>query len=305
MPSKEAIMFNEVLKMALGTELHGEQDFNAIRTRNAAKKQPDPPEGVSLEHVSLGGVRAERFVKAGNDKGWIFYIHGGGFTFGSARERRSITQYIADCCGYNCVSTDYRLAPENRWPAQLDDCFAAYRAFAAQCSVESIVLMGESAGGSLVLSLALALKKHAIEYPEDEIIMPKALVALSPCVTMAEHFPSHTYNIKNDIILKDMILKGLEGPLFGEGVLQETLRDPLVSPLYGDYSGLPPVFISCTDAETLYDDARELYRRLKEAGHKTGFDMQPGLCHAFQINTMLPEARESLQKAFQFIGETK
>ena len=301
MPSKQAIEFNEMLKKVLrGQNLGG--DPAAIRERNAARPAPPLPEGVSLELVDLDGVSAERFEKEGNDKGWVFYIHGGGFTVGSAKERRGLTQYMTANCGYNCVSMDYRLAPENRWPAQIEDCLAAYRAFASQCGDgENIVLMGESAGGMLVLSLALLLKKRE-EAGGEKLPMPKALVVLSPCVTHAEHFPSHSSNIDKDVILRDLILHGMWQALLGRDTPPEALRDPIVSPLYGDYTGLPPVFISCTDAETLYDDARELYKKLKDAGHTVGFDMQEGCCHAYQINPQLiPEAAATLQKAFEFI----
>ena len=304
MPSAEAKVFNEMLKKAIGGGPGLAEDPQAIRERNAARKAPPLPEGVSLEYLSLDGVHAERFVKDGNTKGWVFYIHGGGFAAGSARERRGITQYITANFGYNCVSIDYRLAPENRWPAQIDDCFAAYRAFTVQCQdPENIVLMGESAGGMLSLSLALLLKKRAEELPgAEKIPMPKAIVSLSSCVTHAEHFPSHSENIGKDIILGDLILKGMWQMLFGEDIDPDILRDPIVSPLYGDYTGLPPVFISCTDAETLYDDSVELYKKLKEAGHAAAFDMQEGCCHAYQINPgMIPEAAETLKKAFAFI----
>ena len=307
MPSKQARAFNAVLKQVFSERSWAGGDLETVRKQNASRGVPKLPEGVSLSIKSLGGVNTEIFEKAGNDKGWVFYIHGGGFTVGSARERREITQFIAANCGYNCVSTDYRLAPENRWPAQLDDCYASYKAFAAECSDPgSIILMGESAGGMLALSLALLIKKLAGSDTEEKLPpMPRAIVALSPCVTHAEHFPSHKNNIGTDYILGDMILNGIYEPLFGPDVSEETLKDPIVSPLYADYTGLPPVFVSCTDAETLYDDACELYRRLKEAGHCAGFDMQEGCCHAYQIHPeMMPEAKESLLKAFEFIENT-
>ena len=306
MPSRQAKAFNAVLKQVFSGQSWAGDDLQAVRDRNAARPAPELPDGVTLNLMDLGGVPAEVFEKNGNEKGWVFYIHGGGFTLGTARERREVTQFIADKCGYDCVSTDYRLAPENRWPAQLYDCLASYSAFASRCGdPKSIILMGESAGGMLVLFLALSLKKQALEHPERAAVtMPKALVVLSPCVTHAEHFPSHKSNIETDYILSDMILNGLYEPLFGADVSEEILKDPIVSPLYGDYSGLPPVFISCTDAETLYDDACELYRRLKEAGHKVGFDMQEGCCHAFQIHpSLMPEAEASLSKAFGFVED--
>ena len=302
MPSIQATALNDFLKQALKDQ-SGDTDIHTIRERNAKRLPPKLPADVVLRQAEFGGVSAEVFTKEGNSKGFVFYIHGGAFTFGSARERREITQFIAGKCGYDCVSTDYRLAPENKWPAQLDDCFASYSAFAAQCpDPNNIVLMGESAGGMLVLSLALLIKQKNLQNA-GSVPVPKALVVLSPCVTHAEHFPSHSSNIGTDHILKDMILKGLHEPLFGGDVPEALLRDPIVSPLYGDYSGLPPVFISATDAETLYDDSRELYRRLKEAGHSAKLDVQEGCCHAFQIHPdVLPEAKTALERAFEFIG---
>ena len=288
MPSITARAYNAVFRMMKRPET---PDYEAERKSNAARRPPKLPKDVTLKELPWGEV----FTKPGNDRGWVFYIHGGGFTTGAARERRSITQHIADKRGYNVVSIDYRLAPENKWPAQLLDCCEAYRKLPSLgIDPKDIVLMGESAGGTLVLSLALYLK-------ENSETQPKAIAAFSPCVTHAEHYPSHAGNAKTDYMLRDEVLKGLHEPVFGKDAPDSILRMPTASPVYGDFSGLPPIFLSASDTEALYDDSVVLFEKLKREGHTAELDVQHGVCHAFQIFPNMPEAQVSLDKAFAFI----
>lgn len=292
MPSFMANMYNLIFRLMPP----GDGDFEAERKRND-RRPPKPPKGVRVTEMTLGTLPAERIEKEGNDKGWVLYIHGGGFTTGSARERRGITQYIVDRYGYNCLAINYRLAPENRWPTQLEDCLQAYRLLPTMnISEKDVVLMGESAGGTLVLSLPLALK-------ERDIAMPRAIAAFSPCVNQAEHYPSHSANAKTDYMLRDAVAKGMGEPVFGKDAPVEVLRSPLASPIYGDFSGLPPVFLSASDTEALLDDSRVMYEKLKAAGHRAELDIQHGCCHAFQMVPMIPEARTSLEKAFRFLED--
>lgn len=272
MPSIQAHFMNFVFRCTPHDKPGQAHDYQAERQRND-RKPPRPPKGVTVNETALGGLHAERIEKSGNDKGWVFYIHGGGFTTGSARERGPVCQYIADRFGYNCVTFDYRLSPEHKWPAHLEDCYAAYTTLLASgVPAKKVVLMGESAGGTLVLSLAHYLKEKGVE-------QPRAIVALSPCVTQAETLPSHTANIRTDYMLRDAVAKGQVEVVFGNGASEELLRRPEVSPLYGDYDGLPPVFLSASDTEVLYDDSRLLYERLKEASHPVELDVQRGVCH--------------------------
>ena len=272
------------------------EDFAAERRRND-RKPPRPPKGVTVAKTRLAGMYAERIEKSGNEKGWILYIHGGGFTTGSARERRAICQYIAGQYGYNCLSFDYRLAPENKWPAQPEDSMAAWKALKAKgIREEETVLMGESAGGLLALSLALQIKEKGLK-------QPRAIVAFSPCTNQAEHYPSHRENAGTDYMLRDKVYKGMQEPVFGKDAAKSILRDPVASPIYGDYTGLPPVFLSASDTEALLDDSRELYKNLKKEGHKAKLEIQHGCFHAWQVFPMIREARISIEKAFRFIGE--
>lgn len=297
MPSLYAHMMNLVFRCMPKDKPGQPHDYAAERKRND-RKPPKPPNGVTVRPGELDGLSAEFIKHAGNTKETIFYIHGGGFTVGSARERRAVCQYITANHGYNCVSFNYRLAPENLWPAPLEDCLTAYAALLKTgVSPKDVVFMGESAGGTLVLSLALLLKEKGLP-------LPKALVAFSPCVTQADQFPSYTENAAADYMLRTSVMEGKIKVVFGSRVNDlEYLRQPAISPLYGDFSGLPPVFFSVSDTEVLLDDSRVLYEKLKKQGHQTALDIRHGVCHAFQVFTAMPEARQALTVVFRTLEE--
>ena len=142
MPSLYARMMNLVFRCMPQDKPGQPHDYAAERKRND-RKPPRPPKGVTVRLGKLDGLSAEFIQKNGNHKGTIFYIHGGGFTVGSARERRAVCQYITANYGYNCVTFNYRLAPENLWPAPLEDCLTAYAALLKTgVSPKDVVFMG-------------------------------------------------------------------------------------------------------------------------------------------------------------------
>ena len=295
MSSIAAKVTNLIFRLMPGDKQGQPHDYQAERKRNASVKVPKLPTGVILEEIMLNGMTADVITKAGNDRGWIFYIHGGGFTTGSARERRMVTQYVVGKYGYNCVSVNYRLSPENKWPVQIEDCYRCYKELLEKgYDSKSMVFMGESAGGTLVLSLAMLVRDRGLP-------LPKAVVAFSPATDQAVDLPSHRNNIKTDYMLKDMVARGLTEVLFDHQATQEELKDPLLSPYYGSYEDLPPVFLSASDSETLYDDTVILYEKLKKGGHALEIDIKHNVCHAYQIMTYMPEAKQTLDKCFSFI----
>ncbi len=273
-------------------------DYAAERKRND-RKPPKPPKGVQVSFIDLDGLSGEKICKDGNDKGLVFYIHGGGFCTGSAKERREICQMITARYGYNCITFNYRLAPEHKWPAQPEDCLTAYKAVLNMgVDPSQIVFMGESAGGTLVLSIPLWLKELGLP-------QPKAIVSFSPCVNQAEHYPSHFENAKTDYILRDAVAKGMGEPVFGERSTDiDFLRTPYVSVINGNYAGLPPIFLSASDSEALLDDSRMLYKKLKNEGHSVFLEIKHGLCHAFPVMPFMPESRQTLQAVFSWLGKS-
>lgn len=297
MPSVQAAAINRILKAMKIPEAE-ERDYAAERARNSQQNVPKLPKNVSLEILSINGIEVERLTKPGNSKGWIFYIHGGGFTTGSSRERRMLCQYLVDRFGYNCISINYRLAPENKWPAMIEDCFSVYQGYLTLgMRPEETVLMGESAGGTLVLSLALCIQQKGLD-------QPRAVAAFSPCVNQAGHYPSHFNNISTDHMLRDAVAKGLQGPVFSADASHEVFEDPLASPINGDYAKIAPIFISASDTEVLLDDALMLYAKLVKEGHRTELDLKHDVCHAFQMFPFLPEAQDTLKKVFRFVEES-
>lgn len=297
MPSLYARMMNLVFRCMPQDKPGQPYDYAAERKRND-RRPPRPPKGVTVRLGELDGLSAEFVQKTDNQRGTIFYIHGGGFTVGSARERRAVCQYITANYGYNCVSFNYRLAQENLWPAPLEDCLTAYIALLKSgVSPKDVVFMGESAGGTLVLSLALLLKEKGLP-------QPRALAALSPCVTQADQLSSYTQNAATDYMLRTAVAEGKIKVVFGSRANDwEYLHQPTISPLYGDFSDLPPVFFSASDTEVLLDDSKLLYEKLKKQGHQTALDIRHGVCHAFQVFPAIPEAKQALAVIFRTLEE--
>ncbi len=106
-------------------------------------------------------------------------------------------------------------------------------------------------------------------------------------------------------MLRSSVADGKIRVVFGGNETEALLRNPVVSPLYGDYTDLPPVFLSASDTEALLDDSRRLYEKLKAEGHRTALDIQHGVCHGFQVFTGMPEARRALEKTFDFLKGCK
>jgi monoterpene epsilon-lactone hydrolase len=269
------------------------RNYAAERAHNA--KQPGGNlRGLSVSKIQIGKNSALLMKKKGNGDHWVFYIHGGGFTVGDARERRDICAYIANHWHMNCLLVNYRLAPENKWPAMLEDVFEAWQHLPRLgIDPEKVVMAGESAGGTLALSLPLLLKEKGLD-------QPAGIVSYSPVTDQSAHFPSHSLNVKSDYMLRDSVIRGLGDPVYRK---EENLKDPLISPLHGNYEGLPPVYLAASDTEVLLDDTVVLYHKLKEEGHPAGLDIRHGVCHAWPVFPVMPEAKTTLNRTYAFLYE--
>ena len=270
------------------------EDTAVEREKNASRRQPCPPKGVTLRE-NYRGLPCEFAEKAGNGDIVVLNIHGGGFTTGSARESRSLTFYICDKLGYNCVACDYRLAPEHKLPAAFDDCFSVYRELVKVHP--RLIIVGGSAGGSLALATALRAKR-------ENISAPLAVAAFSPLAGIGLELPSHFDNVKTDYMLKRDPSGGeLLKKLLPEGADKDFLKDARISPVFGDFRGFPPLFLSASDTEILYDDACILYEKAKESGVDCCFEKGHSLLHAWVGIPQLPEARKTLFNFKSFLKE--
>ena len=250
------------------------------------------PKGVTTEKLKLGAMGAEWVVPENAPEGAaLLYIHGGGFISGSCQTHRAIVAKFALGCGIKAFVFDYRLAPEHPFPAGLDDCIAAYRWLLEQgCEPDNVVVGGESAGGTLTLSLLLALKEKAIP-------LPKAAFSISPVTDLRCQAASFDYNAKNDIapINASAVWTGYYiGP--------NDPVDPLLSPRMGDYKGLPPLHICVGTHEIHLDDCANVAQKAKAHGVDVVFSQWPGMVHAFPVlSPLFPEAKMAMGEICGFV----
>lgn len=230
----------------------------------------DVPAGVSISPVELPSCRAWFVAGEDNPKDSVLlFVHGGGFVAGNSVRRSEFLYYAVTEWHVNVLSVDYRLAPEYRPPCQLQDCLDAYRFLLQHYAPERIVLLGESAGATLILSLLPKLRQEGLP-------MPGCAVANSPVAQIRRYTRSWFVNRKDEIVLPgDHEQSRL---LYAS---RETLKDPLVWPLYGDYHDCCPVFLEVSDGERLYDDSVLLEKQLRKTGCAVTLNRRPDQMHAF------------------------
>jgi acetyl esterase/lipase len=188
------------------------------------------------------------------------------------------------------LALDYRLAPEHPYPAAIEDAWKAYWWLLRQgYSADCIVVAGDSAGGGLTLALLLALR-------DAHVPLPAAAICFSPWVDLAMTGASLHENGATDYINNEILQATAQMYLDGHDPC-----DPLVSPLYGDLRGLPPLLIQVGSAELLYDDGSRFAQRARRAGVEVEFDAVPGMVHVWQFMYWIePKARQAVQRAGRF-----
>lgn len=224
----------------------------------------------------------------------IYYLHGGGYVSGSATGYRPITATLARLLKARSFALDYRLAPEFRFPAALEDAVAGYR-WLVSTGIEprEISIVGDSAGGGLVL--ALVMKLRDLGEP-----LPASAVSLSPWTDMAGTGESIRANAKRDPFFVPEDVERYAQLYLGE----QSRQTPFASPLYGDFTGLPPLLIQAGENEMLLDDARGVHAQALAAGVPSELQIFKGVPHVWHLMTpLVPEARVALRQVAEFIGQ--
>jgi acetyl esterase/lipase len=257
--------------------------------------------------VDCAGVPGEWVRAAGADGARrTLYIHGGGFVIGSPRSHRTLTSRFAAMTGGVALAVDYRLMPEHRRLAGIEDCRSAYRWMLEHGPdgaepAQAVFVAGESAGGNLTLALIAWLRDQGLRLPD-------AAVALSPSTDSTLASPSLRANRRSDAMLGPLL-----GPLaklprwmllwLGWVLNRINPRSPSISPVYGDLSNLPPVLVQASEAEMLLDDCRRYVNRAQAAGSPVRLQTWGHVVHAWQIfNPELPEARDALAEIGKFLA---
>lgn len=265
---------------------------NRKALEDAAKLLPNFYFNIQLQRVLLDGFEAEWILpkKASNDV--LLYLHGGGYSSGSHRTHRPMVSRICNKGGFKGFVINYRKAPENPYPAALEDAYKAYIHLLNEgYSPRNIVIAGDSAGGGLALALLYYLRDQQIE-------LPKAAVLLCPWTDLAVTGASVDRNERYD-------------PYLGRKKIEELSvhylngQDPLipyVSPLYGSASGLPPIYFQAGSKDTILDDALRMHEKILAEGGISYLDNYPNMFHVWQaFYVFLSEGRDAINKLSGFL----
>ncbi|MEA5078232.1 MAG: alpha/beta hydrolase [Anaerolineaceae bacterium] len=260
---------------------------NRMMSKSAARVRL----GADVKHTSVlaNGVAAHWIVpQTGATEQVLLYFHGGGFVFGLSSLHLQMAASLAKRSGLRVLMVDYRLAPDAPFPAALEDCLSAYQWLLAQgVQAHNIVLGGDSAGGNLVLTLLLQLRGANLP-------LPAAAACLSPVTDLTE-------DKQLDPTIHDPVLSVEIMHFYNQAYLAgNDPHDPLISPVYGDLHGFPPLLIHVGEDEMLRGDAKRIAAVAEAAGVEVRLEVYARMWHVWQLTLSLPQATQSLDDIAQF-----
>jgi acetyl esterase/lipase len=270
-----------------------EGTIQAQRARQERASRYTPlPADVCCRPVSVAGMPAEWIEAPGADSGALLYLHGGAFALGSIAVYREWVARLARATKTRALLVGYRLAPEHPYPAALDDATAAYLWLLQEgVAASKILFAGDSAGGGLALSTLVGLRDAGQP-------LPAGAVCISPWTDLALTGASIRDQAPADPILSPEQLETYAG--YYAGSLERT--EPLLSPLYADLQGLPPLLIQVGENEILLDDAVRCAARARAAGVEVALETWEGMFHGFYMLPFLAETKRALFSIAAFVS---
>jgi len=280
-----------------GPQLIGPVPVEQLREGFAALMAAFPvPADVRRTPTELAGRPAILVEPDGNARpGTILYFHGGSFSLGSPETAMVLTANVVRRTGVRSISLDYRLAPEHPFPAGIEDCVAAFRSLLEQgIEPESIVFAGDSAGGGLTVTTALAARDAGLP-------LPAAIAAFSPALDHTRSGATMRTKEGIDPILTREALDRTGAIYLGGQDPDQPLLAPAVR---ADLTGFPPILLQVGTNELLLDDSVRLAERAREADVDVILDITAGVPHVFQTFTgALDEAGQALDRASLFLTQ--
>ncbi|MEJ6510879.1 MAG: alpha/beta hydrolase [Actinomycetota bacterium] len=290
------------------------KEFHAMQEAMAARPVPPPPADIAEQRSRIDeamaqlplaeGTVAEPFVRSGvpgiecrpvelaDDAPIVLYFHGGGFRIASALAYRSYGSHLAAVLGARVLLVEYRLAPENKFPKAVDDCFAVWESLLAEgIDTGRIVIAGDSAGGGLAASVTM----HALA----DGVLPAGVICCSPWVDLTITADTYDTNAESDKLFSRTSAEEAAPAYLGGA----DPRNPIASPLFGDWDGAPPLLILVGDAEVLLDDSRKLADVAKAAGVDVTLSIYPEMPHIWTMSyPAFPEAVEGVTEMAEFVA---
>jgi acetyl esterase/lipase len=245
---------------------------------------------VTREAVTADGVPCEWIIPQNSPTDQaLLYLHGGGFVFGLTPQHLQMGAYLAQKMAMRILMVDYRTAPDYPFPAALNDCVTAYLWLLNQVvSAQNIVVAGDSAGGNLTITLLMKLRDGGNS-------LPAAAACLSPVT---------------DLTPRDNLRQGFKDPLLSPKAVNfynqsyvgnKDAHNPLISPVFGNLRGLPPLLVHAGEDEILRDDAVRIASLAESVGADVHLEIYPRMWHVWQLNLTLPQAIQSLDDIAHFL----
>ena len=281
-----------------GLQLYGAEKQNYIAEKMNAIFHPAPgtvvakpnfevPDGWIFEKLYVDGLDVECLTNPNGDENRVvLQIHGGGYVLPLDNGHRNFGIKLGILANaFQTYFLDYRIAPENIYPAALEDAVKAYQLLLTRnIPAKNIIIFGDSAGGNLALALSLYLK-------EKNLPQPKCLILISPWATMQNNLPSRRFNAEKDLILGKgtALYDAVKTPAYAKGY---SLKDPMLSPIYADLKNLPPMLIQAGGYELFLDESVALAKKAAADNVKVTLTIYPEMSHDFAL--LLPALQDSL-----------
>jgi acetyl esterase len=298
----------EILRLVASLDLPPYESMSGAAARAAAEERnvfwnQESPEVAGVREVAVPGpvgpMRLRLYEPAGVPEVGpaVLYLHGGGWVICSLDTHDGVCRRLANASGLRVASLDYRMAPEDPFPAPLDDCLSATR-WLLQSGPEvgidphRLALAGDSAGGNLALAVLLALR-------DQGAILPRTAALIYGAFSADLDSPSHRQFGGGDYILSTPTMRWFWDQYVPDPAARE---HPLVSPLLADLVGLPPLYVCAAELDPLRDDSERLAGRLALAGVDFDYRLWRGVCHAcFMMSRLLPAADTQIAEVADFL----
>ena len=244
------------------------------------------PQGVAIRQTTIADVPSmELTPRNASATGLLLYLHGGAYVMGSPGTHRNLVSNIAAKVGIKAVMPDYRLAPEHRFPAAVDDATSVYGALLEEgIDPNTIIVAGDSAGGGLTMGLLISLRDAGVALPAGACLLSPWLDLTASGESMETRRYLDPWFCKEDVAFVAHYYSD-----------EEQLTDPRVSPVFADVSGLPPICIQVGDHEVLLSDSTRLADSLRAAGGQVDIEVFDQMWHVFQVfHPVMPESRAAI-----------
>lgn len=292
MPSIQSKLIKAGIRIRRLTSSSGKMSVAEMRQKFDEMLTKVPvPDGIRTTRTAYNGIPCDWLRLEQSSEKKIIFVHGGGYCIGSTRGYYSLAARIGIAAKAEVLLIDYRLAPEFPFPNGLADVVSVYEILSNQVGAENLSLVGDSAGGGLIVATLIKIR-------EEGLNMPSSAVLLCPWLDLTLSGYSVTHVRRKDPMLTEGNLKFLAAKYIGT----EDMKNPYASPIFGDYHGFPPVLVQAGEHDILRSDAERFAEKAQSQGSPTTLHVWKGMFHVWQFYArVLPEAEHAVQEIGKFI----